>query len=176
MVEYFRQRQGPMAKDGIGALQKSLAAIYYLPFQVHAGPVACCSRPAALRCWRVGLMPAASAVWSEPLLPILRPVHPQQVRLCAEGPLRPLLPACAAPCWTAVPCGWRASQPEGGMDSSSSPMRPAQVLADRGRSACINTVGTIVWHVAAHEIGHAIYGLDGAGTSRRHTRMVLHCD
>ena len=22
-------------------------------------------------------------------------------------------------------------------------------------------VGTIVWHVAAHEIGHAIYGLDG---------------
>lgn len=24
-------------------------------------------------------------------------------------------------------------------------------------------VGTIVWHVAAHEIGHAIYGLDGLG-------------
>ena len=33
MVEYFRKRDGPMAKDGISALQKSLAAIYYLPFQ-----------------------------------------------------------------------------------------------------------------------------------------------
>lgn len=33
MVEYFRKREGKMAKDGIGALQKSLAAIYYLPFQ-----------------------------------------------------------------------------------------------------------------------------------------------
>ena len=33
MVEYFRKREGPMAKDGISALQKSLAAIYYLPFQ-----------------------------------------------------------------------------------------------------------------------------------------------
>ncbi|CAK0782642.1 hypothetical protein CVIRNUC_005841 [Coccomyxa viridis] len=33
MVEYFRKRNGPMAKDGISALQKSLAAIYYLPFQ-----------------------------------------------------------------------------------------------------------------------------------------------
>ena len=27
--------------------------------------------------------------------------------------------------------------------------------------ACLQA-GTIVWHVAAHEIGHAIYGLDGA--------------
>ena len=33
MVEYFRKRQGPMAKNGISALQKSLAAIYNLPFQ-----------------------------------------------------------------------------------------------------------------------------------------------
>jgi hypothetical protein len=33
MVDYFGHRQGPMARDGIGALQKSLAAIYYLPFQ-----------------------------------------------------------------------------------------------------------------------------------------------
>lgn len=33
MVEYFKQRQGPIAKAGIGALKKSLAAIYYLPFQ-----------------------------------------------------------------------------------------------------------------------------------------------
>ena len=33
MVEYFGKRNGPMAKDGISALQKSLAAIYNLPFQ-----------------------------------------------------------------------------------------------------------------------------------------------
>ena len=33
MVDYFRKREGPMAKDDISALQKSLAAIYYLPFQ-----------------------------------------------------------------------------------------------------------------------------------------------
>lgn len=33
MVDYFKQRQGPIAKAGIGALKKSLAAIYYLPFQ-----------------------------------------------------------------------------------------------------------------------------------------------
>ena len=33
MVEYFKKRQGPIAKAGIGALKKSLAAIYYLPFQ-----------------------------------------------------------------------------------------------------------------------------------------------
>ena len=32
-MDYFRQRDGPMAKDGISALKKSLAAIYYLPFQ-----------------------------------------------------------------------------------------------------------------------------------------------
>ncbi len=33
------------------------------------------------------------------------------------------------------------------------------VLADLCSSGA--QVGTIVWHVAAHEIGHAIYGLDG---------------
>ena len=33
MVDYFKKRTGKMAKDGIGALRKSLAAIYYLPFQ-----------------------------------------------------------------------------------------------------------------------------------------------
>ena len=32
-VEYFKSRKGPMAKNGITALTKSLAAIYYLPFQ-----------------------------------------------------------------------------------------------------------------------------------------------
>lgn len=33
MVEYFQKRKGQLAKEGIGALKKSLAAIYYLPFQ-----------------------------------------------------------------------------------------------------------------------------------------------
>lgn len=33
MVDYFKQRKGPMAKNGISALKKSLAGIYYLPFQ-----------------------------------------------------------------------------------------------------------------------------------------------
>lgn len=33
MVEYFQKREGPLAMAGIGALKKSLAAIYYLPFQ-----------------------------------------------------------------------------------------------------------------------------------------------
>lgn len=33
MVDYFQKREGPLAKAGIGALKKSLAAIYYLPFQ-----------------------------------------------------------------------------------------------------------------------------------------------
>ncbi len=33
MVEYFQKREGQLAKEGIGALKKSLAAIYYLPFQ-----------------------------------------------------------------------------------------------------------------------------------------------
>lgn len=32
-MEYFKKREGPMAKNGISALKKSLAGIYYLPFQ-----------------------------------------------------------------------------------------------------------------------------------------------
>ena len=35
-------------------------------------------------------------------------------------------------------------------------------------------VGTIVWHVAAHEIGHAIYGLDGVkGAIKVSTKTLL---
>ena len=33
MVDYFKQRTGPLAKSGLGALKQSMAGIYYLPFQ-----------------------------------------------------------------------------------------------------------------------------------------------
>ena len=33
MVDYFKQRTGPLATGGIGALKQSMAGIYYLPFQ-----------------------------------------------------------------------------------------------------------------------------------------------
>lgn len=35
-----------------------------------------------------------------------------------------------------------------------------RMCKDPSRADDIDTVGTIVYHVAAHEIGHAIYGLD----------------
>ena len=35
-----------------------------------------------------------------------------------------------------------------------------RVCADSSRKELIATIPTLVYHVAAHEIGHAIYGLD----------------
>ena len=50
---------------------------------------------------------------------------------------------------------------------------PAAASLLTGR--CVSAqVGTIVWHVAAHEIGHAIYGLDGVkDTIRVSTKTLL---
>ena len=83
MVDYFKQRQGPMAKDGIDALKKSLAAIYYLPFQVHDSRHAARGSHDQARRVKLELMagrlihaPACGAVWREPLLQVLWPVHP----------------------------------------------------------------------------------------------------
>lgn len=33
MVDYFKQRPGPLAQSGLGALKQSMAGIVYLPFQ-----------------------------------------------------------------------------------------------------------------------------------------------
>ncbi|BDA45526.1 hypothetical protein COCOBI_07-3130 [Coccomyxa sp. Obi] len=115
MVDYFQKREGPLAKAGIGALKKSLAAIYYLPFQ--------CGVNLYFR-------------FSGQSIP-----NRSEVRQ-AEGVKIYFDPVSTA------------AREESARDLAS------KVLADPARKDSINTVGTIVWHVAAHEIGHAIYGLD----------------
>ncbi|CAL8470879.1 g10421 [Coccomyxa elongata] len=115
MVDYFHKREGPLAKAGIGALKKSLAAIYYLPFQ--------CGVNLYFR-------------FSGQSVP-----NRSEVRQ-AEGVKIYFDPVSTA------------AREESARDLAS------KVLADPARKDSINTVGTIVWHVAAHEIGHAIYGLD----------------
>ena len=92
MVEYFRKRKGPMARDGISALQKSLAAIYYLPFQCgvnlyfrFSGVQLCLVRSAALHpCLAAGLG------WYPIRLPLTCLTHPVMTICPLEGRLERL--------------------------------------------------------------------------------------
>ncbi|KAK9831583.1 hypothetical protein WJX74_001220 [Apatococcus lobatus] len=49
----------------------------------------------------------------------------------------------------------------------------ASVLEEPARQDCIDTIGTLVYHVAAHEIGHAIYGLDAMKDAIKVTTRTL---
>ncbi|EIE20277.1 hypothetical protein COCSUDRAFT_67562 [Coccomyxa subellipsoidea C-169] len=127
MVEYFQKREGQLAKEGIGALKKSLAAIYYLPFQ--------CGVNLYFR-------------FSGQSIP-----NRSEVRQ-AEGVKIYFDPVSTA------------------AREESARELAARVLADPARNS-IDTVGTIVWHVAAHEIGHAIYGLDAVKDAIRVSTKTL---
>ena len=45
MESYFRQRDTPIARDGLTALTNTLAGIYYIPFKVTQGPAEPLSAP-----------------------------------------------------------------------------------------------------------------------------------
>ena len=76
MVEYFRKREGPMAKDRISALQKSLAAIYYLPFQ--------CGVNLYFRFSGVQLCLGCHHIWQQ-LTGLTRPAMPIWLEVSLEG-------------------------------------------------------------------------------------------
>ncbi|KAL4420317.1 hypothetical protein ABPG77_010222 [Micractinium sp. CCAP 211/92] len=140
MEAYFEQRQGRLAREGLGALQRSMAGIYYLPFLTGA----------SLHFRFAGQsIPNRSDVRAECGVKIFFDVVSAETRAAAARELA--VQVCALP--LARPfCSWPGWRSE--------PSRWSFVLEDPSRAQAIHPLDSIVFLVAPHEVGHAIYSLD----------------